>query len=71
MIEITNVNFRYAGPEPAGVKDINLCIPDGECLLLCGASGCGKTTIIFVSRMESVFYSAVRQAAEKPRSQDL
>ena len=26
MIEITNVNFRYAGPEPAGVKDINLCI---------------------------------------------
>ncbi|MBQ1660042.1 MAG: ABC transporter ATP-binding protein [Clostridia bacterium] len=45
MIEITNVNFRYAGPEPAGVKDINLCIPDGECLLLCGASGCGKTTI--------------------------
>ena len=45
MIEITNVNYRYAGPEPAGVKDINLCIPDGECLLLCGASGCGKTTI--------------------------
>ena len=45
MIEITNVNFRYAGPEPAGVKDIHLCIPDGECLLLCGASGCGKTTI--------------------------
>lgn len=45
MIEIINVNFRYAGPEPAGVKDINLCIPDGECLLLCGASGCGKTTI--------------------------
>ncbi|MCR5390725.1 MAG: energy-coupling factor ABC transporter ATP-binding protein [Lachnospiraceae bacterium] len=45
MIEINNVNFRYAGSEQAGVKNINLRIPDGECLLLCGASGCGKTTI--------------------------
>ena len=45
MIEIKNVDFHYAGLEQAGVKDIDLTIPDGECVLLCGASGCGKTTV--------------------------
>ena len=42
MIEIKNVNFHYAGLEQAGLYDFNLSVADGECLLLCGASGCGK-----------------------------
>lgn len=45
MIEIKNVNFHYAGLEQAGLYDFNLSVADGECLLLCGASGCGKTTV--------------------------
>jgi len=45
MIEIRNVNFHYQGLEQAGLKDINLTIGDGEVVLLCGASGCGKTTV--------------------------
>ncbi|MBQ7433064.1 MAG: ABC transporter ATP-binding protein [Lachnospiraceae bacterium] len=45
MIEIKNVTFHYAGLEQAGLSDISLTVPDGECVLLCGASGCGKTTI--------------------------
>jgi len=45
MIEISNVNFRYPGLEQAGLNDISLTIKDGETILLCGASGCGKTTI--------------------------
>lgn len=45
MIEIRNVDFHYAGLEKAGLKHINLSIGDGECVLLCGASGCGKTTL--------------------------
>ena len=28
-----------------GLHDINLKIADGECVLFCGRSGCGKTTI--------------------------
>ena len=45
MIEIKNVNFRYKGTEEGGLHDLSLTIHDGEVVLLCGASGCGKTTI--------------------------
>ncbi len=45
MIEFKNVSFSYQGDEAAGVYDINLTIKDGEFVLLCGRSGCGKTTI--------------------------
>ena len=45
MIKIKNVNFKYQGLGQSGLTDINLEIKKGECVLLCGASGCGKTTI--------------------------
>ena len=45
MIEIKNVNFHYSGLDQAGLSDFNLSVTDGECILLCGASGCGKTTV--------------------------
>ena len=44
MIDIQNVSFSYEeGMET--LSNINLHISQGECVLLCGASGCGKTTI--------------------------
>ena len=46
MIELRNINFRYAGGTDAGrLMDIDLTIPDGQVVLLCGQSGCGKTTL--------------------------
>ena len=45
MIEFENVSFSYTGQEHGGLHDINLKISDGECVLFCGRSGCGKTTI--------------------------
>ena len=46
MIEFRNINFRYAGGTDAGgLVNINLIIPDGQVILLCGQSGCGKTTL--------------------------
>ena len=46
MIELRNINFRYAGGTDAGGLDnIDLIIPDGQVILLCGQSGCGKTTL--------------------------
>ena len=45
MIELKHVSFTYQGQTGDGLHDINLTIEDGECVLFCGRSGCGKTTI--------------------------
>ena len=61
MIELKNVSFTYGSENgiekgAAGgvgetvsngsLNNINLSITDGECLLITGGSGCGKTTIL-------------------------
>ena len=47
MIHFQDIQFRYEGTisSEIGVKDINLIVHTGECVLLCGRSGCGKTTL--------------------------
>ena len=45
MIEFQDVSFSYPDSTDGGLKHIGLIIPDGQCLLLCGRSGCGKTTL--------------------------
>lgn len=47
MIHFQDIQFRYEGTisSEIGVKDINLIVHTGECVLICGRSGCGKTTL--------------------------
>ena len=45
MIEFRNVSFSYPDSADGGLENINLTIPDGQCVLICGRSGCGKTTL--------------------------
>ena len=45
MISLKNVSFSYDGKENNGLHNVSLEIPKGQCVLLCGGSGCGKTTI--------------------------
>ncbi len=45
MIQMKNVNFQYNETPSSSLKDLSLTIPDGQCILLCGESGCGKTTL--------------------------
>ena len=46
MIEINDLSYSYSGGEKGkDLENINLTITDGEVLLLCGESGCGKTTL--------------------------
>ena len=44
MIEINNVSFDY-GREQGTLREVSLRVEPGECILLCGESGCGKTTV--------------------------
>lgn len=46
MIEFRNVSFRYGqGTSGGKLEKLDLTIPDGEVVLVCGESGCGKTTL--------------------------
>lgn len=45
IIQISNVSFQYENSEKGAVHDVSLTVEPGECILLCGESGCGKTTI--------------------------
>mgnify|MGYP000128622123 FL=1 len=47
MLRIDHVTFSYGeeNESAGGVQDINLNIEDGQFIVLCGESGCGKTTI--------------------------
>ena len=52
MITFQHVSFSYDSHRmqanthrTEGLHDINFTVKDGECVLLCGKSGCGKTTL--------------------------
>lgn len=55
MIEIKNVSFQYqsdtastahtANSATSGIQNISLSVPDGQTIIFCGESGCGKTTL--------------------------
>ena len=45
--EIKNIVFNYATQsDTAALNDVSLSVRKGECLLLTGISGCGKTSIV-------------------------
>ena len=44
FIESRNVSFAYQSSTQPALQDVSLQIRSGECVLLCGRSGCGKTT---------------------------
>lgn len=45
IIQISNVSFQYDNSEKGALHDVSLTAEQGECILLCGESGCGKTTV--------------------------
>ena len=47
-IELRHVGFRYGPDSDAILQDVSLTIPTGEWLCVMGASGCGKTTLLYL-----------------------
>ena len=45
LINVKNLSFTYQGMEAPALKNINMVVQEGQCVLLCGKSGCGKTTM--------------------------
>ena len=60
LIRIEDVSFSYLDEKRDGIKNINLSIAKGEFIVLCGESGCGKTTITrLINGLIPNFYEGV------------
>ena len=46
LLEIKNLSFTYNGAQAPALEDVNLQVNQGDFVLLCGESGCGKTTLL-------------------------
>ena len=58
IIEINHVSFKYKGSAEGLLSDVSLSFKKGETVLLCGASGCGKTTILrLINGLIPYYYS--------------
>ena len=45
-VELKNASFSYGEKKENTLNDINLSVQKGEVVLLCGASGCGKSSFV-------------------------
>ena len=77
MIEFQNVSFAYDSGDHAGqLNHISFKIPDGQVVLICGESGCGKTTLTrlmnglipnyYDGRLEGDIFIDGKSVTEKP-----
>ncbi len=46
LFGIDNLTFAYNGAEQNAVSGVSLCVNKGDFVLVCGKSGCGKTTLL-------------------------
>ncbi len=70
ILRIENLSFKYPVTENKALENVSLCVNSGEFVVLCGESGCGKTTLLKMLKKElspageksgKVFYNGVLQ----------
>ena len=60
-VELRSVSFTYAGFDAPAVDNVSFAVAPGECIVLCGESGCGKTTATrIVNGLAGGFYEGSR-----------
>ena len=52
ILHIENLSFRYPTAEKNAIENVNLRISSGEFVVVCGESGCGKTTLLKLLKKE-------------------
>ena len=52
ILRIEDLSFRYAEAEQNAVEHLNLSLESGEFIVVCGESGCGKTTLLKLLKRE-------------------
>ena len=71
MIELTRASFQYENSD-RGVQDISLSVKRGECVVLTGLSGCGKTTVTrLVNGLAPSYYPGVFSGSVRIDGKDI
>ena len=52
ILHIEDLSFRYPKCEKYALENINLSVESGEFIVICGRSGCGKTTLLRILKRE-------------------
>lgn len=52
LLQIENLSFRYPGAETPAVDAVSFSVHSGEFVVVCGESGCGKTTLLRLLKPE-------------------
>lgn len=56
LLKVENLNFTYPAQNEKTLKDVSLSVKEGEFIVLCGESGCGKTTLLRLLKRELAPY---------------
>lgn len=72
VIGFENVSFTYAGADRPSVRDVSLSVGAGERVVLCGRSGCGKTTLTRLANgLAGGFWEGERSGSVRIGGQDV
>ena len=52
IIRFDNVTFEYPGSGRDALKNLSFSVAESEFVLVCGRSGCGKTTLLRMMKKE-------------------
>ena len=52
ILHIENLSFKYPKTENNAVDSVNLKVDSGDFIVICGESGCGKTTLLKLLKKE-------------------
>lgn len=52
LLQIKNLNFAYPNGVQKALEDVSLSVNAGDFVVLCGGSGCGKTTLLRLIKRE-------------------
>ena len=66
------LNFCYEGENQSALQDVKGTVPSGKCIVLCGDSGCGKTTLLrCMNHLIPTFYEGSLKGYCRMKGQDI